>query len=49
MPVDGGGLQMWETQLSPVEFDSMRQNSYGIPPAESLVNHHLLSKPEPEI
>lgn len=46
MPVDGGGLQMWETQLSPVEFDSMRQNSYGIPPA-NLGEPSLTIQPEP--
>lgn len=46
MPIDGGGLQIWNTEIDPEEFDNLRQDSYGIPP-ENLGPPHLEVQPEP--
>jgi predicted 2-oxoglutarate/Fe(II)-dependent dioxygenase YbiX len=42
MPEQGGELQIWQTELSPEEFDQMRGDSYGIQP-------DLLGAPEVQI
>lgn len=34
MPEEGGHLQIWDREMSPDEFDAMRQDSYGIDPAQ---------------
>ncbi|MBT2767673.1 2OG-Fe(II) oxygenase [Stenotrophomonas sp. ISL-67] len=42
MPLEGGALQIWDTEISVEEFDTMRGGSYGIDPA-------LLGKPTVEV
>ncbi len=42
MPTQGGTLQIWKNELSPEEFDTLRQNSYGIDPT-------LLGKPDLDV
>ena len=42
MPSSGGALQIWDSELTPDEFDEMRGDSYGIDPA-------LLGEPTLEI
>ncbi|TXT39015.1 MAG: hypothetical protein FD135_2500 [Comamonadaceae bacterium] len=46
MPVDGGDLQVWDQEIAPDEFDSLRQESYGITP-EQLGPPQLRIQPEP--
>lgn len=46
MPTDGGGLQIWEREITPIEFDAMRQDSYGIDP-KCLGRPQLHVRPEP--
>jgi hypothetical protein len=46
MPSDGGGLQIWTNEITPSEFDTMRQDSYGINPG-SLGKPQLHIRPEP--
>jgi len=42
MPGTGGALQMWKNELSPHEFDEIRQDSYGISPS-------ILGEPDLEV
>lgn len=46
MPSDGGGLQIWENEIAANEFDTLRQDSYGIAP-ECLGQPQLNIRPEP--
>lgn len=46
MPADGGGLQIWSNEIAPNDFDSLRQDSYGIAP-EHLGLPHMNIQPEP--
>ena len=45
MPEDGGVLQVWDKELTPSEFDSIRKDSYGISP-ETLGKPDLEVQPE---
>ena len=45
MPDEGGELEIWEQEMSPVQFDALRGDSYGIPP-ETLGQPSLRLKPD---
>lgn len=46
MPTEGGGLQIWSSEIAPDDFDSMRKDKYGISP-EELGPPSLRIQPEP--